>query len=169
MVADRLEPPFAADERQMLTSWLEWHRTTLAMKCEGLTPDQLRARLVPPSHLSLLGLVRHMAEVELGWFRRGVAGEDVRYHWVTDEREDAEFDDVETADVEEAFDAWQASVRRSREIVDAVSTLDQTFHRPSDGAEISLRWVLCHMIEEYARHNGHADLLRERADGSVGE
>ena len=153
----------------MLTAWLDWHRATLALKCEGLSPDQLRARMVPPSELSLLGLVRHMAEVELGWFRRGVAGEDARYHWITDERENAEFDDVETADVDEAFDAWQAEVRRSREIVDATSTLDHTFRRERDGVDISLRWVLCHMIEEYARHNGHADLLRERADGSVGE
>lgn len=153
----------------MLESWLEWHRATLERKCEGLTGSQLRERSVPPSRLSLLGLVRHLAEVELSWFQRGVAAEDVQYHWISDDGEDADFEFTDDADISEAFESWHASISRSHEIVDATPTLDCTFARRSDGEPIWLRWVLCHMIEEYARHNGHADLLRERIDGSVGE
>ena len=151
----------------MLTTWLDYHRDTLAWKCEGLTDDQLRERAVPPSSLSLLGLVRHMADVERGWFRRVLNGEDAPYRYGTDPKPDAEFDDVATADVAAAFADWQADCERARELVAAASSLDVTGERR--GERFSLRWILVHMIEEYARHNGHADLLRERIDGSVGE
>ncbi len=169
MTTERLDPPYVADERQMLTTWLDWQRATLALKCEGLTQDQLRERAVPPSSLSLLGLVRHMAEVERAWFRRGVAQEDIEYRWVRDDDVDAEFDHVDSADADAAFQAWEEEIVRAREITAAAPTLEETFIRHKDGDSISLRWVLVHMIEEYARHNGHADLLRERIDGVTGD
>jgi uncharacterized damage-inducible protein DinB len=168
MDIERVDPPKVAGEREMLTAWLDWHRATLARKCAGLAPEQLRERSAPPSSLSLLGLVRHMAEVERGWFRRGVAQEDVAYRWVGEDDE-ADFDHVDEADVGEAFAAWQEDVERAREIVAAAPDLEQTFVRHRDGNEISLRWVLVHMVEEYARHNGHADILRERIDGATGD
>jgi uncharacterized damage-inducible protein DinB len=164
----RQDPPYIADERQMLEAWLDFHRQTLLAKCAGLTADQLRLRAAPPSTLSLLGLVRHMAEVERGWFRRGVAQEAIASRWLSDEAEDADFDDVDEADVEEALAAWREEIERAREVVAAAADLEQTFVRHRDQDEISLRWVLVHMVEEYARHNGHADILRERIDGATG-
>jgi uncharacterized damage-inducible protein DinB len=168
MTPMRPQAPTAGDERAMLAGFLEYQRATLAAKCAGLTDVQLRARVIPPSNLSLLGLVRHLAEVERGWFRAGVGGEDVWDLWVSPEDPDADFDRVDTADVAEAFAAWDAEYLRAREIVDATPSLDTTFEHPRLGP-VSLRWVLLHLIEEYARHNGHADLLRERLDGTTGE
>ncbi len=167
MTTERTEPPLEADERDMLTAWLDFHRDTLAWKCDGLTDDQLRQRSVPPSSLSLLGLVRHMAEVERSWFRRVLDGEDAPPRYYTDANPDGEFDDVDAADVAEAFAAWRADCERARELVAAAPSLDATGERRRE--RFSLRWILVHMIEEYARHNGHADLLRERIDGVVGD
>jgi uncharacterized damage-inducible protein DinB len=166
---DRTEPPYTADERATLAGFLDFQRDTLEWKCTGLVAEQLRERAVPPSGLSLLGLVRHLAEVERWWFRRGVAGEKVGPMYYTDEEPDRDLDDVDDAtaeDVEGAVAAWRFEVRRAREI-SAATPLEQTFTRRDQA--FSHRWVLVHMIEEYARHNGHADLLRERADGSTGE
>jgi uncharacterized damage-inducible protein DinB len=165
---ERTEPPYEADERATLAGFLDFHRDTLEWKCDGLTPKQLSQRAVPPSTMSLLGIVRHLADVERGWFRRGVAGEDVGPIFYTQEQPDLDFDGVDDAtadDVERAFAAWREEVRRAREI-SAATPLDQTFTRRD---RISHRWVLVHMIEEYARHNGHADLMRERLDGAKGE
>jgi uncharacterized damage-inducible protein DinB len=159
--------PREAGERETLDAWLEFHRATLIMKCDGLSPEQLRERSVPPSSMSLLGLVRHMAEVERGWFLRGVAGEKAPPRYFSDENPDGDFDDVDTADVDEAFATWRADVDRARAAVAAAPSLDQVVDRGGD--RFSLRWVMTHMIEEYARHNGHADLLRERIDGAVGD
>jgi uncharacterized damage-inducible protein DinB len=166
LAADREFPPTDAGERETLTSWLEWQRATLGAKCEGLAPEELRQRSAPPSTLSLLGLVRHMAEVERNWFRRGLAAEEIGFRWITDESPDAEFDEVDGADVEEAISAWHEEMQIARAIAEAAPTLEESFER--DDRRYSLRWVLVHMIEEYARHNGHADLLRERIDGAVG-
>jgi uncharacterized damage-inducible protein DinB len=165
MTVERTEPPLAAQERQMLDAWLEFHRDTLAAKCDGLAGDQLRARAVPPSSLSLLGLVRHMAEGERQWFRMVLGGEQVPYHYYTDECPEAEFD-VDGADVAEAFETWWSECADARRRAAAAPSLDVT--GTQDGKEFSLRWIMIHMIEEYARHNGHADLLRERIDGTVG-
>jgi uncharacterized damage-inducible protein DinB len=167
MTTERTEPPLEADERDMLTAWLDFHRDTLAWKCDGLTDDQLRQRSVPPSSMSLLGLVRHMAEVERSWFRRVLNGEDAPPRYYTDTNPDGEFDDVDAADVAEGFAAWRADCARARELVAAAPSLDVTGERRDE--RFSLRWILVHMIEEYARHNGHADLLRERIDGVVGD
>ena len=116
---------------------------------------------MPPSTLSLLGLVRHMAEVERSWFQRVLDGKDAPFRFFTEDNQDGEFDDVDTADVAEAFAAWSGECERAREIVAAAPSLD--VHRGPRGERSRCGWILVHMIEEYARHNGHADLLRERS------
>ena len=122
---------------------------------------------MPPSNLSLLGLVRHMAEVERQWFTMVLGGEQVAFHYCTDDNPNAEFDDVDGADVAEAFETWRSECADARRRVAAAPSLDVT--ATGRGEEFSLRWIMVHMIEEYARHNGHADLLRERIDGTVGD
>src|SRR6266581_7528679 len=168
MTLERVDPPLQAGEREMLNSWLEAHRATLAWKCDGLTGEQLRQRSVPPSTLSLLGLVRHMAEVERGWFRRALANEDAPPHYRSDHAPNAAFDHVDTADVAEAFTTWLAACAQARAVVASFSHLDELGRDATRPGCPSVRWVLVHMIEEYARHNGHADLLREVIDGVVG-
>jgi uncharacterized damage-inducible protein DinB len=160
-------PPLEADERAMLNAWLDFHRATLAIKCGGLTDDQLRERAVPPSSLSLLGLVRHMAEVERNWFRPVLGGEAMAGIFSPHLDWEASFREVDAADIGSAFSAWQAECEHARVLVAAAPSLDVTGYRR--GERYSLRWVMVHMIEEYARHNGHADLLRERMDGSTGQ
>jgi len=152
----------------MLEAWLDFHRITLERKCSGLEPAQLRRRAVPPSALSLLGLVRHMADVERGWFRRTLANEDAPPHYRTDTAPTAAFDHVDTADVTEAFVTWRAECAHARTVVASFSDLDEMGRDAARPGRPSVRWVLLHMIEEYARHNGHADLLREVIDGVVG-
>lgn len=170
MAPERIDPPLQADERTTLTAFLDFQRATLALKCEDLTGDQLREHAVPPSSLSLLGIVRHMAEVERNWFRPVLGGEEMTTIFAPDMDWEAAFRDVATASVPEAFGVWQAECEHSRALVAAAPDLETGGRRGSQGsASFSLRWVLTHMIEEYARHNGHADLLRERLDGSTGE
>jgi uncharacterized damage-inducible protein DinB len=166
--ADRDRVPPVAGERQMLAAWLDFHRQTLVSKCEGLTPDQLGQRAVPPSGLSLLGLVRHMTEVERAWFRVRVNGEDIDFQFSSDADPDGEFDHVETADAEHDFAAYLAEIEDARRAA-AGHDLDETFYHIHRKVDMSVRWVYLHMIEEYARHNGHADLLRERIDGKTGQ
>jgi uncharacterized damage-inducible protein DinB len=160
-----------SSERQVLDEFLDWHRATLVWKCEGLEPGRLAERSVPPSSMSLLGLVRHMADVERGWFRRVLAGEDAPpIYYDRDTNRDGDFDDVDGADPDEAFATWRAECDRSREVAAGMGLDDTGTLRPEHGGKaVSLRWVLVHMIEEYARHNGHADLLRERLDGATCE
>jgi uncharacterized damage-inducible protein DinB len=161
----------AAGEQEMLNAWLEFHRATLLMKCEGLTDDQLRERSVPPSSLSLLGLVRHMTDVERGWFRQVLLGEDVPFMYGTPDDRGADFNDVDSADVAEAFRSFDRECALARQAAAAAPDLDARGkgRRGFTSEPISLRWILVHMIEEYARHNGHADLLRERIDGATGD
>ncbi|MFG2872375.1 DinB family protein [Streptomyces sp. NPDC048338] len=163
----RVAPPTHADERSTLTAMLQFQRDTLAMKCAGLTPEQLKDRAIAPSGLSLLGLVRHAAEIERGWFRDVLGGESSRSLWTPVGSTDWADFDVDDADVEEAFAVWRDECARARAVVDAAESLDVLGGH--DGETYSLRYVLAHMIEEYARHNGHADLLRERIDGETGE
>ncbi len=152
----------------MLDGWLDFQRATLALKCDGLTGDQLRERAVPPSNLSLLGLVRHMADVERNWFAMVLGGERGEFrHPRTDTSPDGAFDDVASADPAADFAAWRAECADARQRAAAAPSLDVT-GTTRRGEEVSLRWIMIHMIEEYARHNGHADLLRERIDGTVG-
>jgi uncharacterized damage-inducible protein DinB len=162
----RIDPQNVSAERTMLEEFLDFHRATLLRKCAGLDADQLRRRSCAPSALSLLGLVRHLTEVERGWFLRGVAGRDAPPLY-DDDRRGGDFDDVDAADPAEAFAAYERALAESRAAA-ASAGLDDTFVSRR-GTTFSVRWVYVHMIEEYARHNGHADLLRERIDGVTGE
>ena len=163
----RQSTPRVAGERQMLEAWLDFHRQTLLSTCSGLTAEQLGQRSAPPSTLSLLGLVRHMTDVERGWFRRRVAGEDVDFIYSSEADPDGEFDNVEGADAEQDFAAYLAEGEHARQAA-AGRELDGTFYHERLEVVMSARWVYLHMIEEYARHNGHADLLRERTDAGTG-
>lgn len=162
----RAEPARDLPERSTLEAWLEFHRATLLLKCEGLTDAQRKARPVPTSKLSLHGLVRHMAEVERNWFTRGLLSEaDAPYIWYDRAVEDSELVPLDDADWDADLSAWQEECQLNRAIA-AGRELDDAGVR--DGDPVSLRWIYVHMIEEYARHNGHADLIRELVDGAVG-
>ena len=159
---ERAEPPNnPIDERAALEDRLEFQRTTLLLKCGGLTPEQLALRSVPPSTLSLLGLVRHLSGVE-AWFHTYDGQPDHLYFWdyVPGSTKSGEVDIARAAD---DLASYQASVARSREAVAGLSL------EVSPGEDYTLRWIYLHLIEEYARHNGHADFLRERIDGATGE
>ena len=168
MTDTRVGPPLRGDERETLRTFLDYHRATLAMKCEGLTDDDLRSRSSPPSTLTLLGLVRHLAEVERTWFRRVMAGEDVGMVWSPVPNDFQTAYDATGATRAEAFEAWEAEVEHARRIEREAESLDVTAYQARWGEHVSLRLVMVHMIAEYARHNGHADLLREGVDGTVG-
>ena len=168
MTDDRVGPPLRGDERETLRAFLDYHRATLAMKCEGLSDEQLRERSSPPSTLSLLGLVRHMAEVERTWFRRVMNAEQVGMVWSERENDFQRAYDATGSTRVEAFTAWAAEVEISRRVEREAASLDVTAHQARWGEDVSLRLVMVHMIQEYARHNGHADLLREAVDGTVG-
>ncbi len=145
----------------MLQAFLDWHRATLLHKCAGLTGEQLAERTVPPSDLSLLGLIRHMTRVERVWFRQRFADEQVKDAY----GKDAAFQETDparaAADYARFTEEW-----RLADAAAANAPLDATFTH--DGETMSLRLIYLHMIEEYARHIGHADLLRERVDGTTG-
>lgn len=163
----RTGPPAFASERDMLRAFLDYHRATLAMKCEGLTDEELRRQSVPPSTLSLLGLVRHLAEVERAWFRRVFEDHDAPMVW-SDEIDFQAAYDASGSTRAEAFGAWEAEVAASRRIEAAAASLDVAGYQPRWEEEVSLRMVMVHVLLEYGRHNGHADFLREGVDGTVG-
>ncbi|MGY0057755.1 DinB family protein [Streptomyces sp. LZ34] len=164
----RLDARTTGDERGILVDCLAKQRATLELKCAGVD-EELARRSVEPSTLSLLGLVRHLADVERRWFRRVLAGQDVPLLFSTEAEPDRDFDGAvpDPAVVAEAWQAWRAEVAFAERFVAEAPDLDITRDDGWLGA-VSLRWVLIHMIEEYARHNGHADLLRERIDGAIG-
>jgi hypothetical protein len=164
----RPDLPLVADERTVLTAYLDWHRATFELKCSGLTPRQLSERSVAPSGLSLHGLVRHLAAVERWWIRLQFAGEDVPMLYYSDEDPDQDFTDL-GGDVSQAFAVWHAECARSRDIVAGAASLEQTGLQRRTGQPISLRVILVKLIAEYAQHNGHADLLREHIDGATGQ
>jgi uncharacterized damage-inducible protein DinB len=165
--ADEVE---VVDERTNLQEYLRVYRLTLRMKCDGLSPEQLATRSVPPSTMSLLGLVRHMAKVERDWFRLRGAREDApRLYWSEADRDEAFSGAVgDQAVVDEAFARWDEEVAFSDRFAAAEPDLGRVFTY-RDGETISLRELLLHMVEEYARHCGHADLLREGIDGRTGQ
>jgi uncharacterized damage-inducible protein DinB len=162
----RIEPPFVLPERAMLESWLEFHRITLLMKCDGLDDTDRKRRPIATSLLSLHGLLRHMTDVEQNWFRKVLAGDTSPSHYRgVDGRGDGDWTDSDGADWDHDVAAWQAECDASRAIARDRELDDVGMRR---GEPCSLRWIYLHMIEEYARHNGHADLVRELIDGSVG-
>ncbi|WP_122263313.1 DUF664 domain-containing protein [Ornithinimicrobium cerasi] len=164
--ADRAQQPPDGDERGILTGWLAFHRDALAAKSEGLTDDQPVERAVTPSALSLLGLVRHLAEMEraYGVWALGPRSE-LEWVWGSD-TDDAEDDiDCDVTMVAESMRGWRSEMRRTDDALSSHPTLDEV----CDGNGFSVRWNLAKLIGEYARHNGHADLIRERIHGQTGE
>jgi uncharacterized damage-inducible protein DinB len=171
----RPEPPLAADETATLVGFLDYQRATLRWKCSGLGAQALRATTAA-SAMSLGGLLKHMALVEEGWFPRAMLGREQQEPWASvDWEQDPDWEWRTAAeDTPEQLTAlWQDAVEYSRTCLAEVLAnggLDQPAVRTfADGSHPSVRWILCHMIEEYARHNGHADLLREAIDGETGE
>ena len=171
----RPEPPVAADEVATLLGFLDYQRATLAWKCEGLDTAGLRATTAASS-MTLGGMLKHLAYVEGHWCSRSLHGHDPAPPWDTvDWKADPDWDWHSAAEdtPEQLHALWHDSVARSRSLV-AEALADGGLGRPAqrswpDGQVPSLRWIVCHLIEEYARHNGHADLLRESVDGSTGE
>ena len=183
----RTSPPFVADEARMLLAWLVYHRGTLAMKCEGLSEQQLKQRPISTSTMTLLGLVRHVTDVERYWMRQIVLGHANIETYYSDESPDGDFDDLHDTSVADVVATWIAEGRHTVTVVDQAETLDGLCagslpSRPTsaelawegEGGSVlpeipTLRWVLTHLVEEFARHNGHADILRELIDDSTGE
>jgi uncharacterized damage-inducible protein DinB len=160
-------PPFSLAERPMLEAWLDFHRATLLLKCEGLDDSQRKTQPVRTSVLSLHGLVRHMAEVERNWFRRVLLRDDeAPFIWCDTAVPDSEMTPLDHADWDADLRVFEAECDSSRKTA-AAHELDDA-GALNNGTPVTLRWIYNHMIEEYARHNGHADLIRELIDGSVG-
>ena len=169
MEIERLEPSLAANERETLSAFLDFQRATLALKCQGLTSTQAAMQSVPPSTLSLVGMVRHLTDVETAWFVERFAGEQAQYLFRGGEDPNAAFNDAADADLEESLQQWSDACARSRAILVRVDTLDQlSVGVRRENQHFSMRWLLEHLMAEYARHNGHADFLREVIDGVVG-
>jgi uncharacterized damage-inducible protein DinB len=165
----RTDPPFAGDEVTLLRAWLDFERATLAWKCDGLVDGQLRQRAVAPSTMSLLGLVRHMTDVERYWIQRILLGRDIEQRYWTDDDPDIDFDAVDTASGADALAAWREEMAATDSAIADDPSPDRLGAGRRHDEDVSLRWILVHLVQEYARHNGHADLLRERIDGATGE
>jgi hypothetical protein len=159
--------PRLGDEREILTAYLDWYRQTFELKCSGVAPERLSEKGVPPSTMSLHGLLRHLAGVERWWFRQQFAGEDIPLLYYSDENPNEDFDILD-GDVGEAFTVWRQECALSRRIVAEAPSLEATGIEIPSGEPVSLRRILVAMIGEYAQHVGHADLLRERIDGATG-
>jgi uncharacterized damage-inducible protein DinB len=174
MTIERVSPPRDADEATSLLAFLDFHRATLRLKAEGLDKEQL-ARTTAASSLTLAGLLKHLALVEHTWFAYRLLGREEAEPWASVDW-DADPDwELHTAveddpdDLRRMLDEAIEDSRRSTEAALTAGGLDYRSARPSRGEHFTLRYVLLHMIEEYARHNGHADLLREAIDGQTGE
>jgi uncharacterized damage-inducible protein DinB len=173
---DRTDPPLRADEATTLRAFLDFHRDTFRWKCAGLTQEQL-AQTLPPSDMTLGGMMKHLAVVESGWFEETFAGGTSMPPFDTvdwDADRDWEWHTAKDDTPEELFALFDEAVRRADAVVDgalAGQGLDAESSQESRRNEgrFSLRWIIVHMIEEYARHNGHADLIRESIDGQTGE
>ncbi|OXM61319.1 MULTISPECIES: DinB family protein [Amycolatopsis] len=167
--AEDTRPPLpkTGDEREILTAYLDWHRQTFELKCAGVPPDRLSEKLIPPSGLTLHGLLRHLAGVERWWFRIQFRGEDVPVLYYSDDDPEQDFERLD-GDPAEALAVWRAECEQSRRIVADAPSLDVTGVHAASGEPVSLRRIIVHVLAEYARHNGHADLLRERIDGKTG-
>src|SRR5215475_2371433 len=162
---ERVPEPRTADERELLLGWLAFHRNALEAKCDGLSPEQLVGMSAEPSDLSLIGLVRHMTEMEYYYLAHALAGGATTPVYCTDDEPDADLLGLTPAIVTESMERWRAQCADADALLAAVDSLDD--RSPGDG--FTVRWNIVKMIQEYARHNGHADLLRERIDGATGE
>ena len=169
---DRVEPPSTADERTQLMAYLDYHRATLLWETEGLSGEQL-AQTLPPSTMTLGGMLKHLALVEDNWFSVFLLGNDEDAPWQgVDWEADADWDWHSAVDdtPEQLRDLLTGTIERVRGLVADVPLEQESVRkRRFNDQHANLRWILLHMIEEYARHNGHADLLREAIDGEVGE
>lgn len=172
---DRVGPPPAGDEAATLLGFLNYQRDTLRWKCAGLTAEQLSARVMP-STLTLGGLLKHLATVEAGWLNQFFAGGVVKPSWFDDlDRDDPDWSLTSAAGAapEQLFAWFDESIAVSDQVIETALAgpdgLGALSEEQEDGQRISLRWIICHLIEEYARHNGHADLIRESIDGETGE
>ncbi len=166
----RADPDRYGTELENLAQFLDYHRATFEQKCVGLGDEQLMRRASPPSTLSLLGLARHLSEVERHWFAATMDGQPVDDVYCTPDNRDGDFDDLDSASVEQVWSHYRAQIMESRRVLSTFSSADEitrggSQRRPSS----TIRWVMLHLLEEYARHNGHADLLREAIDGTTGE
>jgi Protein of unknown function (DUF664) len=163
-VIERAMPDGLSDERGLLDGWLDYYRASLLGKCEGLSDEQLVTRSCEPARMSLLGLVRHMTEMERAYGHR-LADWSIGLLYCTDDNEDGDFEAVTAAEAATDLDTFREHCVRTRQIM-AAHQLDDTFGRTNS---YTLRWFYQYLIKEYARHLGHADLLRERIDGAIGE
>jgi hypothetical protein len=168
-MVERVEPEYATPERTTLVQFLRYYRDSLELKTEGLSDAAAATASCPPSILTLTGLVRHMSDVERSWFRRCFAGEDTPPIYYSTERPDGDLEVDREMSLAEAITAWRSEIARCDLVLDGVADLDSVSAAPRHGHHPNMRWVVVHMIEEYARHCGHADLLRERIDGVVGD
>jgi len=164
---DRGFAPDEGDERTLLNAFLEFHRETFLWKCSGLTGEQLALRSVSTTGMSLLGLIRHLTDVERHWLREVTAGENVDMAYWGNPNRDSDFEDIRAEDAERDYATYVAEVDACR--ANQSLGLDATVLRGDSGERFTFRWILIHLIEEYARHNGHADLMREAIDGETGE
>jgi Protein of unknown function (DUF664) len=165
---ERLDPHWASDERTTLVEFLRYQRDTLERQAFGLTDEQGATAAVSPSILTLTGLIRHMTEVERAWFRRRFVGDGSAPVYFTPERPDGDLEVDAAMSIADAIAAWRAEIELCDQILDGASDLGQVASVPThSGAYPNMRWILVHMIEEYARHCGHADLIRERIDGAT--
>ncbi len=164
----RVDPPHVSDERTSLTAWLDYQRATLLQKCEGLSGEQLVRASVPPSNLTLLGLLQHMLLVEFWWFEHIFAGGTAPEPFDTHDDPEYEFTHLDPEGTDAVRARFIEECEHSRQIVGSVGSLDD-LSKSTERETRDLRWILVHMIEEYARHNGHADLVRESIDGVVGD
>ena len=163
---DRPDGSLAAPEGELLRGLLDFHRATLLAKCAGLDSEQLALTPVPGSNLSLLGLIRHLSKVERVWFRIRFRSEDVPMLYSTPEHKDADFEILDPAQAPGAY-AVLVEEQHAARAASSEAGMDETFVHPS-GEDMSLRMTFVHMISEYARHNGHADMIRQQIDGVTG-
>ena len=174
-MTERIDPPAQAGETEMLVAFLDYYRATLLLKVEGLSDEKARTPSVPPSDLNLMGLVRHMAEVERNWFQRWLVKADAPgiYGGDDDPDEDRDMHPGPDDTLADAVAVFEREIAESRQIIAGMAPETPSVHIGESvhwaGFHPSLRWILVHMIEEYARHCGHADLIRERIDGVVGD
>jgi uncharacterized protein DUF664 len=167
----RQDPDLQAGELAVLGQYLDYHRATLAMKCAGLSEADLKRPAIPTSNLTLLGLVRHLTEVEYGWFCEWLDAQPELTFYYTEDDPDGDFLNLDSHPVAEVWATFSDRVAESRRILDTYTSGDELARgRPGESSRPrNVRWIVAHMVEEYARHNGHADLLREAIDGSTGE